>query len=601
MSARLLSLSLLATLWLAGCAVAPPQPSDLPSKETTPEQAWNQILQAPEEDLSARQLALLEQWVAQRRWDAVTAYADQVDATKFGPAQKTRLQRIRVRVLLLNGEELAALTALSVLPEDEASLRLRIDSYEQLKDAENSVRTRLRLAAYPGNTGEGYRQYHLAWKTLTSLPRHRLEDWRDRTSDATWRGWLELVLLTRSDGTRLGSPVSALNEWRRQRPEHPAQRWLPELARTLRRLYPALRRLAALIPISGELAPIGMAIRAGMQASIQRQVDTIPELVIYDTGDPERTPYELYQQAVADGAQRIIGPFDKRTVARLARNDDMPVDTITLNYLNDSVEPPEKLYQFGLLPEDEASQAAARALQEGRRSAIVFTPASNWGRRLDRAFTESFEAGGGRIRDRESYFPSTIDHALRIKSILKLSEGESRKQRLENVLGREVVSRVSRRQDVDMIFLAASPNSARLIKPQFDFYYASDLPLYATSHIYTGLPSPLQDKDLEGVLFCDIPLVLSERARAALGSGIADQAYPRFAALGADAWLLAMNLDFLKQYPESSLTGWTGGLSLRDQRRIFRSLEWARFKDGQVVLAPEPQGGDIAPRYRTQN
>ena len=167
-------------------------------------------------------------------------------------------------------------------------------------------------------------------------------------------------------------------------------------------------------------------------------------------------------------------------------------------------------------------------------------------------------------------------------------------------LGREVISRPTRRQDVDMVFLASSPRNARLFKPQLDFYYAGDLPLYATSHIYAGVPSPLQDQDLEGVLFCDIPLLLDERMEATLDADAAGQKYPRFLALGADAWLLAMNLEYLERYPEATLAGWTGGLSLRQQRQIFRTLTWARFQRGDIVLAPEPQGGDIAPRYRNR-
>ena len=602
MVSRFSPVLLLAAVWLAGCAVAPPPeaPSWDELLNLPPDQAWEQLRHWPEEERPSRQFELIREWAALERWGAISTWLPEFDATALDPAQKDALRLIQAQALLHGGEELAALTALSTLPDDDAVLELRARVYDQLGDPENALRLRLRLAAHPGG-GERDVQYHEAWSVLLAMPRTDLETWRGRTGDATWRGWLELVLLMRVDGTRGASPRADLDDWRHRHDGHPAFRWLPAIAETLERLHPDLHKLAALIPVSGDFAPIGRAIRLGIEAGMRRQAGDMPELRIYDTGDPARTPTELYQQAVAEGAQRIIGPFDKGTVTRLVRTGDLPVGTVSLNYLDPHAAPPGNLYQFGLLPEDEAVQAAERALEEGRRSAVVFAPASAWGQRLDRAFTERFEAGGGTVRGHGFYFANASDHAAKIKDTLKLSEGEQRKQQLEEALGREVVSRPARRQDIDMVFLASSPHNARLFKPQLDFYYAGDLPLYATSHIYTGIPSPLQDQDLEGALFCDIPLVLDERLRERLGTSLAARQLPRFAALGADAYLLAMNLDFLQTYPEAALDGWTGTLSLREGRRVFRTLEWARFTGGQPLPAPDLQRGVGQPYYRTQD
>ena len=603
MVSRFSPVPLLAAVWLAGCAVAPPP--EAPSWDEVlnlpPDRAWAQMRHWPEGERPLRQFELVREWAGLERWGAVSAWLPELDATALDPAQRDALRLIQARALLHGGEELAALTALSTLPEDDAVLRLRARAYDQLGDPENALRLRLRLAARPGGN-ERDAQHREAWNALFAIPRADLEAWRDRTGDDAWRGWLELALLARTDGARSASPRADLDDWRQRHDGHPASRWLPAIAEALERLHPDLRKLAALIPVSGDFAPIGRAIRLGIEAGMRRQAADAPELRIYDTGDRARTPTDLYRQAVAEGAQRIIGPFDKDTVTRLVRAGDLPVDTVSLNYLDPHAAPPERLYQFGLLPEDEAAQAAERALQEGRRAAVVFAPASTWGQRLDRAFTERFEAGGGTVRGHGFYFANASDHAAKIKDTLKLSEGEHRKQRLEEVLGREVIARPTRRQDIDMVFLASSPRNARLFKPQLDFYYAGDLPLYATSHIYTGVPSPLQDQDLEGALFCDIPLVLDDRLRERLGGmTLAARQLPRFAALGADAYLLAMNLDFLRTYPNAALDGWTGALSLREGRRVFRTLEWARFRDGRPLPEPEPGRGAGRPYYRTQD
>ncbi len=603
MSSRLFPI-LLAAAVLGGCAVAPP-PAETPAWDEVlalpPDQAWALVHEWPEEERTLQQFELLRQWAGLERWAAVSSWLPEFDAAALDPARRGQLRLIQAQALLHGGEELAALTALSTLPDDDPVLQLRARVYDQLGDPENALRVRLRLAARPGGADERDAQHRQGWEQLLAMPRSNLEAWRERTGDATWQGWLELALLARADAPRGISPAAKLEDWTRRHAGHPASRWLPAVAAIFEQLQPDLRRLAALIPVSGDFAPIGHALRTGIEAGMRQHGGTVPELRIYDTGDPSRTPAELYQQAVSEGAQRIIGPFDKAAVTRLARRGTLPVDTVSLNYLDAGAEAPATLYQFGLLPEDEAAQAAERALAEGRRAAVMFAPAGAWGRRLARAFAERFEAGGGAVRGRGFYFANASDHAAKIKDILKLSEGELRKQALEEVLGREVIARPARRQDIDMVFLASSPRNARLFKPQLDFYYAGDLPLYATSHIYTGTPSPLQDQDLEGALFCDIPLVLDDRLRAQLGQTLSVRRLPRFAALGADAFLLAMNLDYLATYPGAALDGWTGVLSLREGRRVFRALDWARFTDGRPQPVPEPERGAVAPRYRNPN
>ena len=41
------------------------------------------------------------------------------------------------------------------------------------------------------------------------------------------------------------------------------------------------------------------------------------------------------------------------------------------------------------------------------------------------------------------------------------------------------------------------------------FQYAGDLPVYATSHLYTGTNNPTQDQDLNGIRFCETPWLLN--------------------------------------------------------------------------------------------
>jgi outer membrane PBP1 activator LpoA protein len=79
---------------------------------------------------------------------------------------------------------------------------------------------------------------------------------------------------------------------------------------------------------------------------------------------------------------------------------------------------------------------------------------------------------------------------------------------MEALLKTDIKYTPYRRQDIDMIFIAATHRSARGIMPAFKFHHAGGLPVYATSHVYTGSIDKTADLDLNGLLFCDLPWTL---------------------------------------------------------------------------------------------
>lgn len=141
-------------------------------------------------------------------------------------------------------------------------------------------------------------------------------------------------------------------------------------------------------------------------------------------------------------------------------------------------------------------------------------------------------------------------------------------------------------QDIDFVFLAATPQQARQIKPTLAFQYAGDLPVYATSHLYTGTNNPTQDQDLNGIRFCETPWLLNPsdptRQQVAAQWPQANGSMGRLYAMGVDAYRLAPRLPELKAVPSLQIDGLTGTLSLNPTQRIERQLQWAEFRNGQV-------------------
>ncbi|HCU54772.1 MAG TPA: hypothetical protein DIC36_11030, partial [Gammaproteobacteria bacterium] len=177
------------------------------------------------------------------------------------------------------------------------------------------------------------------------------------------------------------------------------------------------------------------------------------------------------------------------------------------------------------------------------------------------------------------------------KRLLNIPQSESRKERLESVLKMKLKYEERPREDIDFIFLAADARHGRLIKPQLSYHRASRIPVYSTSHIFTGRGDPGRDIDLDGVQFGDMPWMLVgdgrvAELRAALQTGWphAHTGLDRLYALGIDAYAIIPQLDRLSSESAVRFSGVTSGLSLGRGGRLHRQLLWAQFRKGVPVL-----------------
>lgn len=410
-------------------------------------------------------------------------------------------------------------------------------------------------------------------------------------NETAYAGWLRLASIL-SEADRDPFVVrSTLRSWKEAYPGHPAEILLPQLLQEFQQLLDYPQRVAVLLPMSGRLASAGNAVRDGILAAYLRHDEARPVLHFYDTNGAE--PSDLYARAVLEGADFIIGPLERKTVEALAAAKELPVPVLALNNVAGETVVPG-FFQFGLAPEDEARQAARHLLAEGRVQGVALVPASDWGSRVLAAFREELEVGGGILLDYQVYDRREDDYSSPITTVLHLAESHGRHRALAGVLGKRIEFEPRRRQDAQFVFLGALPESGRLMRPQLRFHYASDLPVYATSAIYEDRPS--LNRDLNGISFVDIPLVISNagevaemRARLSDAFGSRMQTWPRLYALGFDAYRLVPALFSGRLLEETTIAGFTGELSLGRDAQIKRQLVWARFEGGVPVPLAAPQ------------
>jgi outer membrane PBP1 activator LpoA protein len=289
----------------------------------------------------------------------------------------------------------------------------------------------------------------------------------------------------------------------------------------------------------------------------------------------------------------VVGPLTKEELADLVTGVELTVPTLALNRLDISP-PPAGLYQFGLAPEDDAREAARRARDDGHRRVLVLAPVGEWGGRVARAFQETWYAAGGSVAETQYYSAENLADA--VKNLLDITESEQRRSQLSGRLGRQLRFQPQRRQDADAVFVAAFPRDARQIGPLLDFYYASDLPVYATSHVYSGSHNPSADQDMDGIHFTDLPWIIDPSPEdlalkehfAALWPESAER-FSRLFALGLDAYALVPRLQSLIRDPTLSIPGRTGLLRLSPDGRVHRSLIWAHFERGIATPDVEPE------------
>ena len=400
----------------------------------------------------------------------------------------------------------------------------------------------------------------------TSLP--KLQIALAQSKDATAAGWLKLAIISKQYGTNKSDLIPQLIAWRGANPSHPANSLFPDNT-TLTTLLntPLPKHIALLLPLTGSFATQGQAIRDGFLSAYYESLakqNTSQTISFLDTNKNPNIS-ALYDEALAKGADIVIGPLLKNNVQALSQRGQFPVPTIELNYTDAWGALSTNLYQFGLSPQDEAEQAAEKASQEGLRHAIVIAPQDEWGQRVSKTLISRWQSLGGSVTDTLYYSPSA-DLSQDIPRLLHINPKEDHAKNRENNNKKQLEQQ--RRQDFDVIFLLAPPETARQIVPLLKYYYVTKIPIYSTSVIYSGSPSPQKDIDLNGVFFCDIPWLLSRHS----GN--------RLYAVGRDSYVLTRELPVLMAMPNFPIYAATGALTLTSKHQIYRRLPWAQIYEG---------------------
>ncbi|CAN5259952.1 hypothetical protein BH10PSE19_BH10PSE19_17530 [soil metagenome] len=423
------------------------------------------------------------------------------------------------------------------------------------------------------------------WKFLQQRSVPQLQNMLQSARNNVQRGWIELALISKQ--TLNDQQLSnALQNWSQTYPNHPAHAYVPKSFTPATITGQTPHKIALILPLHGLLGGAGQAVRDGFLAAyyVAQQQGASTTVNIIDSADKPDTQ-ALYREAVANGADFVVGPLDKDNVEALKRMGSLPVPTLALNASDTSTALIPQLYQFALSPLDEANQVADKAWADGRRNVILITPKGSWGNNIANVFTNRWQSRGGKVVDTLVYSQGQ-NLSAEVKRLLQYNESARGDTKSD--------PSARRRQDFDMIFLVALPQFARQIRPLLSFYYLGNLPVYSISLIYNGVPDSNLYRDMNGVVFCDIPWLYNnpilntpQRQQIAKLWSNPFHNYARLYALGLDAFKLSSSLHNLPTNANAGIPGATGRLYLGQDHRILRKLVWVQFRNGHPVMIGE--------------
>lgn len=596
---RLFSALCLAAL-LAACAGSPS--SSLGELPRTPDASIEQLLEQATAAKSPDQAALLRLTAAdlaarQNNPGRAASILEQVQMDQLKTDKQIYANTLSAELALGRSQPKAALTALNhpsmqhlgEMPVDLQTRTHTVRARALEADGQTLAAASERVFMGPLLQGDVLTANNDAiWTLVAALPPEQLQS----TSNDDMGGWLSLARAVKGAGT-LEQQQAAIDNWKAQNPQHPAARQLPTPLAQLRDLKSVpLTKIALLLPQDGPLASVARALRDGFMAAhyqAQQAGQKPPAIEVFDSSRVTSMD-AFYAQAKAAGVQMVVGPLEKPLVKQLSAHPQLPITTLALNYSDATAQGPAELFQFGLAAEDEAREVARRAWADGKRSAVAMVPKGEWGDRVLDAFRQSWQAKGGTFLGVER-IDQPVALAQQVADLFQLRNSEGRAQRLQSTTGAQMAAQPSRRQDVDFMFLAATPQQAQQIKPTMVFQYAGDVPVYATSHLFTNSGDQAMYNDLAGVRFCETPWLLNAadplRQQVTAQWPQAGGSLGRLYAMGIDAYRLAPRLTQLKTLPDSRIDGLSGSLAIGQGQRIERQLPWAQFVDGKVQRLPD--------------
>ncbi len=557
------------------------------------------VKQAEHNSVVATQLQAANELIKQHHYYLAGNLLRQIIGPDVTPADVARKKILFAKIGLLQNRPGDSLNALNQITQPEQlSNKLQIHIYKmraaallQLGQVVNNIKIRIQMQPLLDQTAQKNNAITI-WKQMQRLSISGLQDLRQDKSQTILAGWADLALIVRQyDATNAQQLSQQLQVWRQTYPQHPATILLPTSFDSNQISNQSIKHVALLLPLHGPFKNQAEAVMNGFFATYhQRSKTQQPNIKIYDTSKPDTNITTIYNQAVSDGAQFIVGPLTKTNVQTMTNNGSCAVTTLFLNYTQVDGSLPSNCYEFGISPIDEASQAATRAWLGNYDHAVILSPKGAWGQAIANSFNNQWQLLGGRTVAELPVDPQQ-SLAKQISTLMGVEQSNARAKAIRRLLLQTVKFLPRRRKDIGVIFINATNAQARQLVPLLKFNFTGQIPIFATSLIYDGIPQPQTDRDLNGVRFLIMPWSINPTPSQKILRDQLQRLWPtnfrnnsKLYGLGIDSLHLMHEIQSMQLFPQITVAGVTGTLTLQSTQQITQTMLWAQFVRGKPTL-----------------
>lgn len=495
---------------------------------------------------------------------------------------------------------LALLDAVTPSPQlQQQQWQTKANIYEALFDARSALDAHIKSQDY---------DIEHVWQLAQKIPAEQLV----LSGIPEIDGFISLTKIVREHALNQYELASQLTQFQYQFPNHSLVRNLPaQIIGLLSIRNNTAQRVAVLLPLTGRLAAQAQQIKQGVVSAYLAGLSAEPmaatlidSLYFVDTTTQSD---EALIAAIAD-ADLIIGPLLKPKLELIIPHIKPTQQLLGLNRLDTAIIPkpldPQTLDEFSpnpklnnrtyfaLSPEDEAEQIAEFMFTQEYQQPILIHAPDRTATRMAEAFTARWQALTQRTNTITLSFTDNKSMRKAIGDALGVQQSRDRISILERYLGQEMFSVTRNRKDIDAFVVFANAKQTELINPMIEASistFSDDIqPVFASSRSYNHKLNKNSLRDLQNVIFIDMPWLLDDSINAQLLSqyetvfGDASTAQKRLFAFGYDALNLIGKIRPLQQVKGLLLPGLTGSLAINDKNQVTRTLPRAKITTRQI-------------------
>jgi ABC-type branched-subunit amino acid transport system substrate-binding protein len=329
-------------------------------------------------------------------------------------------------------------------------------------------------------------------------------------------------------------------------------------------------RIALLVPLGGDTAPVGQAIA---NATTMALLDTGADNLRITTYDTSEGIAGAAAKAIADGNKLILGPLTADAVPAVqaaARPAAVPV----IAFANDPAVAGPDVFVIGHMPEQSIRRSVAYARSKGAARFAVLVPEGDYGNRAFSALENALREYGGALAGRQGYARGNTS-IVSAASRLRASGGYDTVLIADSArLGIDAAGELQR----------GARNRARILGTE----------------LWSGEASLARSSALEGAIFAAVSDQRYKRFADSYAARFGAQPY-RVATLGYDAVLLTLRVarewrvgtPFPKNelYDKGGFLGVDGAFRFSRGGVVERALEVREVRGGDVTAVdPAPTG-----------